>query len=174
MSQRGTTTRRLPFGRRLAAVARLDHARARRLAAAFIAASVGALPAAQSAAASPQTPAGPSSALTRFVTGQLADIGVTSVRAGFWHSVALADDGTVWTWGDNTYGPGFKTKATLLPENAREALAALGRQALHAHILGFQHPDTCKILSFKSRLPDDLTRLRSALLAGATVRRPPG
>jgi hypothetical protein len=40
--------------------------------------------------------------------------------------------------------------------------------------LGFQHPETHEILSFKSRLPDDLTRLRSALLEGATQRRPPG
>jgi 23S rRNA pseudouridine1911/1915/1917 synthase len=75
--------------------------------------------------------------------------------------------------GDDTYGPGFKTKAALLPENAQTALAALGRQALHAHILGFQHPQTRKILSFKSRLPDDLARLRTALLEGATERRPP-
>ena len=76
--------------------------------------------------------------------------------------------------GDAVYGPGFKTKAALLPENARESLAALGRQALHAHILGFQHPETRKILSFKSRLPDDLVRLRSTILLGATQRRPPG
>jgi 23S rRNA pseudouridine1911/1915/1917 synthase len=76
--------------------------------------------------------------------------------------------------GDGVYGPGFKTKAALLPENAREALAALGRQALHAHILGFQHPETRKILVFKSRPPDDLARLRAALLEGATERRPSG
>jgi 23S rRNA pseudouridine1911/1915/1917 synthase len=76
--------------------------------------------------------------------------------------------------GDDTYGPGFKTKAALLRENAREALDGLGRQALHAHILGFEHPQTRETLSFKSRLPDDLARLRSALLEGATERRPPG
>ena len=74
--------------------------------------------------------------------------------------------------GDEVYGPGFKTKAALLPENARAALAALGRQALHAHILGFQHSETRNTLTFKSRLPDDLARLRSALLEGATERRP--
>jgi 23S rRNA pseudouridine1911/1915/1917 synthase len=68
--------------------------------------------------------------------------------------------------GDDTYGPGFKTKAALLRENAREALAALGRQALHAHILGFEHPAARKPLVFKSRLPDDLVRLRDALLKG--------
>jgi len=75
--------------------------------------------------------------------------------------------------GDDTYGPGFKTKAALLPENAREALTALGRQALHAHMLGFEHPQTHQTLTFKSRLPDDLARLRTALLDGATERRRP-
>jgi 23S rRNA pseudouridine1911/1915/1917 synthase len=74
--------------------------------------------------------------------------------------------------GDDTYGPGFKTKAVLLPEKARDALAALGRQALHAHILGFQHPKTDETLHFKSGLPDDLARLRNTLLGGATERRP--
>ncbi len=70
--------------------------------------------------------------------------------------------------GDSVYGPGFKTKATLLPEKARQALEALGRQALHAHILGFQHPETGQTLHFKSRLPDDLARLRNSLKDGAT------
>src|SRR5204862_3961399 len=62
--------------------------------------------------------------------------------------------------GDDVYGPGFKTKTALLPKNAQESLSALGRQALHAHILGFQHPETRETLTFKSRLPDDLARLR--------------
>ncbi len=70
--------------------------------------------------------------------------------------------------GDTVYGPGFKTKAVLLPEKARQALEALGRQALHAHILGFQHPETERTLHFKSRLPDDLARLRNSLKDGAT------
>jgi 23S rRNA pseudouridine1911/1915/1917 synthase len=83
--------------------------------------------------------------------------------------------------GDAVYGPGFKTKAALLPENAREALAGLGRQALHAYMLGFQHPESRETLIFKSRLPDDLAWLRSALRSGdaplplgATERRPSG
>jgi 23S rRNA pseudouridine1911/1915/1917 synthase len=76
--------------------------------------------------------------------------------------------------GDETYATGFRTKAARLPPAARAALAALGRQALHAHILGFQHPETRKVLSFKSRLPNDLTRLRSTILLGATQRRPSG
>ena len=73
--------------------------------------------------------------------------------------------------GDDTYGPGFKTKAALLAPQARQALEALGRQALHAHILDFQHPETGAQVSFKSRLPDDLTRLRQSLAEPATERR---
>ena len=71
--------------------------------------------------------------------------------------------------GDDTYGPGFKTKAVHLSENGRQALQALGRQALHAHILGFQHPKTGDVLRFQSRLPDDLSSLRHSL---SGVRQP--
>jgi 23S rRNA pseudouridine1911/1915/1917 synthase len=73
--------------------------------------------------------------------------------------------------GDDTYGPGFKTKAALLPQKARGALAALGRQALHAHLLGFEHPVTGEHVHFKSCLPDDLKRLRRSLAEPATERR---
>ena len=31
-------------------------------------------------------------------------IGITSITAGADHSLALKDDGTVWSWGDNNYG----------------------------------------------------------------------
>jgi 23S rRNA pseudouridine1911/1915/1917 synthase len=65
--------------------------------------------------------------------------------------------------GDATYGTGFKTKATLLPDPAREALAALGRQALHAYLLGFEHPATGAFMEFKSALPADLAALHAAL-----------
>jgi 23S rRNA pseudouridine1911/1915/1917 synthase len=65
--------------------------------------------------------------------------------------------------GDAVYGPGFKTKAGLLPAPARQALAALGRQALHAHLLGFAHPATGEYLEFRSGLPADLVRLRESL-----------
>ena len=42
--------------------------------------------------------------------------------------------------GDDVYGPGFKTKAALLPQAAQEALEALASQALHAYLLGIEHP----------------------------------
>ena len=67
--------------------------------------------------------------------------------------------------GDETYGAGFRTKAALLPEPAQDALAALGRQALHSHILTITHPITDQILRFRSELPPDLARLHDMLTA---------
>jgi len=71
--------------------------------------------------------------------------------------------------GDEVYGPGFRTKAALLTPDARAALEGLGRQALHAYLLAFQHPVTGEALSFRSELPDDLARLQSALAAAAAM-----
>jgi 23S rRNA pseudouridine1911/1915/1917 synthase len=68
--------------------------------------------------------------------------------------------------GDATYGTGFRTKSALLTPSAAAALAGLERQALHAHILGIQHPLTRDYLEFRSELPPDLARLRHALAAG--------
>ena len=65
--------------------------------------------------------------------------------------------------GDATYGAGFKTKANRLPAPAQEALADLGRQALHAAVLGFKHPSTGEPLRFESAPPPDLARLMQAL-----------
>jgi 23S rRNA pseudouridine1911/1915/1917 synthase len=67
--------------------------------------------------------------------------------------------------GDSVYGPGFKTKASRLSEAAQSALRHLDRQALHAHILGIEHPVTGEFLSFRSELPADLAALRCALAA---------
>jgi 23S rRNA pseudouridine1911/1915/1917 synthase len=68
--------------------------------------------------------------------------------------------------GDATYGAGFKTKTSLLSERARDAVTALGRQALHAATLGFEHPVTREELMFESELPADLAALRDALSEG--------
>ena len=65
--------------------------------------------------------------------------------------------------GDPVYGSGFRTKAALLSQAAQAALAALGRQALHAHILRINHPLTGEMLGFRSELPADLARLHDAL-----------
>jgi 23S rRNA pseudouridine1911/1915/1917 synthase len=70
--------------------------------------------------------------------------------------------------GDDVYGPGFKTKANQLGPEAQKALAALGRQALHAYLLAIEHPSQGKDLEFRSELPDDLRRLRHSLGAQGT------
>jgi 23S rRNA pseudouridine1911/1915/1917 synthase len=70
--------------------------------------------------------------------------------------------------GDDVYGGGFKTKAVQLPPAARAALKNLGRQALHAYLMGFGHPVGGKILEFRSELPDDLLRLHHSLAAASS------
>ncbi len=65
--------------------------------------------------------------------------------------------------GDGVYGPHFKTKASHLGQKGQAALAALGRQALHAYLLTLEHPQTGAILEWISDLPADLIRLRDSL-----------
>jgi len=65
--------------------------------------------------------------------------------------------------GDSTYGSGFKASIGTLTQAAQERLKQLGRQALHAAELGFEHPVTGKKLRFSSPLPDDLGALVEAL-----------
>ena len=68
--------------------------------------------------------------------------------------------------GDSVYGAGFKTKANLLGEEARAALTALNRQALHAAVLGFDHPVTGAAMRFESEPPADFRALSEALRKG--------
>jgi 23S rRNA pseudouridine1911/1915/1917 synthase len=65
--------------------------------------------------------------------------------------------------GDALYGAGFKTKASRLGEAGRSALTALNRQALHAAVLGFEHPSTKKPLRFESPPPADMQAVLDAL-----------
>jgi 23S rRNA pseudouridine1911/1915/1917 synthase len=67
--------------------------------------------------------------------------------------------------GDMTYGAGYKTSALKLGAQAQAALQALGRQALHAAELMFEHPVTGKRLEFESPLPDDMASVVAALRA---------
>ena len=64
---------------------------------------------------------------------------------------------------DPVYATGFITKANKLPEPLRAAVLALGRQALHAAELGFEHPTTGEEMFFEAELPDDLVELQAAL-----------
>jgi 23S rRNA pseudouridine1911/1915/1917 synthase len=68
--------------------------------------------------------------------------------------------------GDATYGASHTASARLLGPAARDALQALGRQALHAAVLGFMHPATGRQMRFESPLPADIARLVEALRAG--------
>jgi 23S rRNA pseudouridine1911/1915/1917 synthase len=67
--------------------------------------------------------------------------------------------------GDSTYGPHFRTKASHLGPGSQAALAALGRQALHAYLLVLEHPKTGEILRWESPLPKDLLLLQNSLRA---------
>ena len=64
---------------------------------------------------------------------------------------------------DQVYASGFITKINRLPEAARAAVQALGRQALHAAELGFEHPMTGKEMRFEAPLPADLQALQDAV-----------
>ena len=68
--------------------------------------------------------------------------------------------------GDDTYGPGFRTKTALLSEAGQTALGTLSRQALHAYLLVIQHPATGAEMVFRSELPSELAQLRLTLRAG--------
>ena len=61
--------------------------------------------------------------------------------------------------GDAAYGAGFATRQVKLSDTARKALLSLGRQALHAATLGFEHPVTGEKLRFESEPSADLRRL---------------
>ena len=65
--------------------------------------------------------------------------------------------------GDAAYGSGFKASINRLDQPGRQALQILGRQALHAAVLGFVHPVTGEKLRFESALPDDMQELLTAL-----------
>jgi 23S rRNA pseudouridine1911/1915/1917 synthase len=67
--------------------------------------------------------------------------------------------------GDRAYASGFATKSTLLPEPARQIAVGFPRQALHAWLLGFEHPETGEEMRFESPLPADMAALISALKA---------
>jgi 23S rRNA pseudouridine1911/1915/1917 synthase len=73
--------------------------------------------------------------------------------------------------GDETYGGGAKKALSLQGEDRRLAqhlAAGLGRQALHASDLQFDHPIHGGTLNFRAPLPDDMGR--ALTLLGSSVR----
>jgi 23S rRNA pseudouridine1911/1915/1917 synthase len=67
--------------------------------------------------------------------------------------------------GDSVYGPHFKTKANQLGPQSQTALAALGRQALHAYLLALEHPRSGDVLHWESPLPEELLLLEMTVKA---------
>lgn len=65
--------------------------------------------------------------------------------------------------GDPTYGGRRKLKSTALSQAGLGAVANFNRQALHAAVLGFEHPVTGEILRFDAPLPDDMADLITKL-----------
>jgi 23S rRNA pseudouridine1911/1915/1917 synthase len=60
--------------------------------------------------------------------------------------------------GDSVYGQG-RRRARVLPEPVCNGIAAFNRQALHAYLIGFTHPEDGRRLAFKSVLPHDINEL---------------
>jgi 23S rRNA pseudouridine1911/1915/1917 synthase len=73
--------------------------------------------------------------------------------------------------GDKVYGTGFAASARRLSPEAQGALERLGRQALHAAVLAFEHPVSHRPMRFESRLPQDLADLKQALGEPIEARR---
>ena len=81
----------------------------------------------------------------RLETGRIHQIRVHFSHIG--HPVA----------GDHIYGGGYARAVRDAPSPlVKEALVALNRQALHAHTLGFIHPETDARLTFSAPMPADM------------------
>jgi 23S rRNA pseudouridine1911/1915/1917 synthase len=65
--------------------------------------------------------------------------------------------------GDQEYGAGMATKAAKLPEPAQSLVRAFHRQALHAFLLGFEHPVTGEEMEFEAEPPADMAAIIEAL-----------
>ncbi|MGH8584414.1 MAG: RluA family pseudouridine synthase [Gammaproteobacteria bacterium] len=64
---------------------------------------------------------------------------------------------------DPVYGKAYAASGRRLPAAVRTALEGLGRQALHAAVLGFQHPVSGKALRFSVAPPEDFRAVVEAL-----------
>lgn len=61
--------------------------------------------------------------------------------------------------GDPTYGGRRKLPAKALSDVGLEAAKSFNRQALHAALLGFEHPVSGEMLRFEAQLPEDMEQL---------------
>ena len=68
--------------------------------------------------------------------------------------------------GDPVYGGRRKLPVRALPQQALEAVGGFSRQALHAEVLGFDHPVSGAAMRFRAPLPADMAHLLTCLRAG--------
>jgi 23S rRNA pseudouridine1911/1915/1917 synthase len=67
--------------------------------------------------------------------------------------------------GDPIYGKPTPARRARLSPEARKAAEAFPRQALHATLLGFDHPRTGEHMVWNSESPEDFVRLEQTLAA---------
>jgi len=66
--------------------------------------------------------------------------------------------------GDPVYGGGStRARMSSLSPQSSKMIAGLGRQALHARLLGFEHPISGEFRQFEAALPEDLAALANFL-----------
>lgn len=96
--------------------------------------------------------------LRRFEADRLALVELT-LETGRTHQIRvhLSEQGHPLL-GDPAYGGSGRSKNLADPQLAK-LTRELGRQALHARLLGFDHPETGAYLEFSSPLPPDLRRV---------------
>ncbi len=97
------------------------------------------------------TPAQLSLVECRLETGRTHQIRVHMAHAG--HGLI----------GDPVYGGRRKVAKGALPDEAMVRLAAFDRQALHAAVLGFEHPVSGETIRFEAALPKDMDDLITSL-----------
>lgn len=112
-------------------------------------------------------------AVTRYTTRERFSLGgrpfaalvACRLETGRTHQVRvhLASLGTPLI-GDPLYGRALKLPKDA-PEELAHTIASFGRQALHAHRLGFDHPASGERLDFESALPDDMAEIVRLLRA---------
>lgn len=73
--------------------------------------------------------------------------------------------------GDGIYGASHTSAKARLSEGAQQALKALKGQALHAAVLGFEHPASGRALRFDAALPADLSYLQQELRLQSGIRK---
>jgi len=61
--------------------------------------------------------------------------------------------------GDPVYGRASPARQAALEPEARAAVRTLGRQALHAYLLGFAHPRTGAAFQWETKVPQDISAL---------------